>query len=142
MKISTQTRYAMRFLVELALYESKAGLEDRLTTHQIAQKQGISGKYLESIACKLKKAGFVSSLKGVKGGYRLAQPLEEISVGQVMRVMETTYFELHCVKNPEETCPNYEACKLVHYWSNLEEAISCVVDTVMLKDIKDEIDDI
>lgn len=142
MKISTQTRYAMRFLVELALHESKSKLEERLTTHEIAQKQGISGKYLESIACKLKKAGYVDSLKGVKGGYRLARPLDEISVGHVMRVMETTYFELHCVKDPEKTCPNYKDCKLVDYWSNLEQAMSCVVDSIMLKDIKDQIDDI
>lgn len=135
MKISTQTRYALRFLVELALHESKSEPEDRITTQQVSQKQHISEKYLESIASKLKKAGFVDSLKGVKGGYRLAMPLEQITLGHVMRVMETTYFQKHCVENPEKTCPNFKGCAFANCWDTLEENISGIVDCIMLKDI-------
>ena len=139
MKISTQTRYAMRFLVELALYESKSAADERLTIQQAAAKQGISGKYLESIVSKLKKAGLVNSLKGIKGGYRLAKPADDINLGDVMRLMETNYFERHCVDDPETHCPNYEDCVLVGYWCTLEDMITDLVDGITLRVIMEKI---
>ncbi len=136
MKISTQTRYALRFLIELALNESPTS---NITTLAAAEAQGISEKYLESIASKLKKAGFIYSSKGVRGGYRLAMPLSEISVGRVMRVMENEFFKLHCVDKPEDCCKNYGACVLSDYWIELEDLLSVSLDSMTLEKIKGKI---
>lgn len=139
MKITTQTRYGMRFLLELALHESDRTQTDKVTTQQIAQKQGISEKYLESIAAKLKKGGLVFSSKGVNGGYWLAKPIDEICLGDVMRLMETTYFTIHCVVNPEADCPNHKSCPLAKFWNSLEVSISDMVDGLSLEDIKKQV---
>src|SRR5690242_17914101 len=92
MKVSTKTRYALRFLVELALHEDNNEDARRMTTDEIAQNQGISEKYLEAIAAKLKKAGYISSVRGVNGGYNLVKPTSEICIGDVMRFMESSFF--------------------------------------------------
>jgi Rrf2 family protein len=140
MKITTQTRYGMRFLLEIALHESGPAPTAKITTQQIAQKQGISEKYLEAIAAKLKKGGLICSAKGVNGGYWLAKPMNEITLGDVMRLMETTYFDVHCGKHGEhsEDCPNQENCALAKFWVSLEGAISELVDSLSLEDINDQ----
>lgn len=132
MKISTQTRYSLRILSELAM-QADTGI--RITTHQIAESQGLSEKYLESIATKLQKGGFVTSSKGFGGGYRLAMPADEITLGMVMRMMETNYFVTHCVKNPEANCKNYSTCVIHEFLDTIEDALSGVVDNVTIQDI-------
>lgn len=141
MKITTQTRYGMRFLLEIALHESDTTQTDKITTQQIAQKQGISEKYLEAIASKLKKGGLIYSSKGVNGGYWLAKPMNEITLGDVMRLMESTYFKIHCGKYGDgsaEECPNHENCAMAKFWISLEGAISELVDNLSLEDIKEQ----
>ena len=73
MKISTNSRYALRFLMRIAMSEG------RVTTLSVANAEGISEKMLERIAAKLKKSGFVESVKGIGGGYELAMPAEQIT---------------------------------------------------------------
>jgi len=135
MKISTQTRYALRFLVEL----SNPDLRDTPTTlHQIAEKQGISDNYLESIATKLKKHGYLKSYQGSGGGYCLNRDTDNISLGEIMRLMESTYFQVHCISDAEESCVNYDNCPIAHTWSLLGEQIDSVVDNVRLSQLSDE----
>jgi Rrf2 family protein len=131
----------MRFLLEIALHESDQTQTTKITTQQIARKQGISEKYLEAIAAKLKKGGLIYSSKGVNGGYWLAKPVKEISLGDVMRLMESTYFEVHCGKfvgESVENCPNHSNCALANFWVNLEGTISELVDNLSLEDINDQ----
>lgn len=135
MKVSTRTRYAIRFLLELALHEEGKEAPKRLTTEQIAARQGISEKYLESIAAKLKKADYISSVRGVNGGYNLVKSPPEIVVGDIMRLMESTYFATHCIDN-YETCCNNKPCVLMTFWNGLENVITEYVDGTTLEDIK------
>lgn len=116
MKISTQTRYAIRFLCELSACSEN---RNRVTAKQIAENQRISEKYLESIAAKLCRNGYVDSLKGVGGGYALVRPIDQISVGEIIDLMEKRFFEIHCVPNPQETCVNYETCPIAVYWEEV-----------------------
>lgn len=131
MKISTQTRYAVRMMLEIAKQGQNSGF---ITLQEIASKQGISEKYTELIASKLRKAGYVQSLKGVGGGYKLAKAPENISVGEVMRLMESSYFQVHCYKHADVECKNYRDCKVADAWRVLEANISATVDSVKLSD--------
>jgi Rrf2 family protein len=132
MIISTQTRYALRFLLELA----KSGEKDKPTTLRfIAAKQGISEAYLESIATKLRKHGYLRSFKGAGGGYCLTLSIEDITVGEIMRLMETTYFQIHCVIDAEKTCENYKECLMSQACQLLETQIDSVVDNMKLSQL-------
>lgn len=132
MKISTQTRYAVRMLVELALREDEPG---RVSAKRIAANQGISEKYLESLAAKLRKNGVINSMKGVGGGFRLNRPANEIYLGEIMHMMETTFFETHCSKDAEKTCPTFGNCPICDVWEKVEYQISEIVNDVSIRDI-------
>jgi len=132
MKISTQTRYALRFLLEL----SKSAADNKPTTlHQIALSQGISENYLESIATKLKRYGYLRSSKGNGGGYQLVRRPDDISLGEIMRLMESTYFQVHCTHDAENTCVNYVHCKQALAWENLEDRIDVLVNDIRLSEL-------
>lgn len=136
MKVSTKTRYAIRFLIELALHEHEETNFKRLTTEQISINQGISEKYLEAIAAKLKKAGYIHSVRGVNGGYSLAQSPDKIIVGDVMKLMESTFFSVHCIEDYENCCSNYPGCVLTVFWEGLEDTITQYVNSLTVEDIK------
>ncbi len=133
MKISTQTRYALRFLLELSL-RSRPPL--CITTRSIAQRQGISEKYLESIAAKLRKAGYVKSVKGAGGGYILHKDPESITVGAIMRLMETTFFQIHPTNSTQTDSDAHNDCVIVSLYERIEEQIISVVDFVTLSDLR------
>ena len=135
MKISTQTRYAIRFLVELSNSEMR---DSPTTLHYIAEKQGISENYLDSIATKLKKNGYLRSFKGSGGGYCLVRDIEDITVGEIMRLMESTYYQVHCICDAEELCINYGHCQIADTWKLLEKQIDDVVDSVRLSQLTDK----
>ena len=84
MKISTRGKYGLRAMIDLALYSE----QEAVSISSIALRQNISESYLEQLMAKLKKAGLVISTRGAQGGYRLALPMCEISVGHVLRALE------------------------------------------------------
>ncbi|MCL2496158.1 MAG: Rrf2 family transcriptional regulator [Clostridiales bacterium] len=132
MIISTKTRYAVRLLVELSRSEER---EKPTTLRYVANKQGISEAYLESIATKLRKNGYLRSYKGAGGGYCLALPIEDITVGEIMRLMETTYFQVHCTIDAKETCKHYDECLIAQAWTMLESQLDSVVDNVKISQL-------
>lgn len=136
MKITTQTRYAMRFLMELAINEQNpTNSTSRLRTQDISTLQNISEKYLEAIASKLRKGGFINSIKGINGGYWLAKDPSIITLGDVIRVMENEYFTVHCIDEPHSNCPNFPNCTLEKLWSSIEDKINVIVDSVTLESL-------
>ena len=84
MKLSTKGRYGLRAMIDLAQYSE----QEAVSISSIAQRQNISESYLEQLVAKLKKSGLVMSTRGAQGGYRLARPADEISVGDVLRALE------------------------------------------------------
>ena len=82
MKISTKGRYALRFMLDLAMYDT--GTPVRIK--DISTRQGISVKYLEQIVSILNKAGFVRAIRGPQGGYQLVKPPEEYTAGMILRL--------------------------------------------------------
>lgn len=132
MKISTQTRYALRILLELATHAEEHG---RITAKQIAARQKISEKYLEAIASKLTRARYINSMKGVGGGYQLNRPAEQIRVGEIMELMETTYFEVHCSPNGGRNCSMYKHCCMYKFFTGLRDVIDQKVYGTTLADL-------
>lgn len=84
MKLSTKGRYGLRAMVDLGIYSE----QEPVSISSIAQRQQISDRYLEQLIGKLKKAGLVSSVRGAQGGYQLARNPEDISAGDILRVLE------------------------------------------------------
>lgn len=122
MKISTNSRYALRFLLQVA-----AGNGRYITTAAAAEAEGISTKMLERIAAKLGHAGLVESSKGIGGGYRLARPASEITVTDILLTMETPYLPHHCTDDPAG-CRRYCDCRLLPLWEEIEASIRAVTD--------------
>jgi len=130
MKISTNSRYALRFLVRVAQREG-----ERTTTAFIAELEGISEKLLERIAAKLAAEGFVQSVKGAKGGYILSRPASEITVSEILKTMERPYLPHHCIEDPENCCKMYEGCGLLCLWQKIDNTILSVTDNVTVADL-------
>lgn len=130
MKISTNSRYALRFLVRVA----QRG-EERTTTAFVAELEGISEKLLERIAAKLAAEGFVQSVKGARGGYLLSRPADKITVSEILKTMERPYLPHHCIEDPENGCKMYEGCGLLRLWQRIDDAILSVTDNVTVADL-------
>ena len=92
MKLSTKGRYGLRAAVDLALFSK----EGPISISTIAAREGLSESYLEQLFAKLKKAGLISSIRGINGGYQLAKPAGEISVGDVLRALEGEMVVVDC----------------------------------------------
>ena len=131
MRISTKGRYALRLMLDLALHDTG----ENIALKTIAKRQNISGKYLEQIIGMLTKAGFVKSVRGSSGGYRLAKAPEEYTVGDILRLTEGSLAPVACVEEGVETCPKAENCVTLTLWKQLNDAINGVVDHVTVADL-------
>lgn len=131
MKISTRGRYALRLMLDLA----QSDPEQYVTIKSISERQEISGKYLEQIISVLSRAGFVKSIRGSQGGYKLARPAEEYTVGMILRLIEGSLVPVACMEDEPNQCPRCDNCATLDVWKQLDEAISGVVDHITLADL-------
>jgi Rrf2 family protein len=131
MKISTRGRYALRLMLDLALNDA----DQYVTVKSISERQEISGKYLEQIVSVLSRAGFVKSVRGSQGGYRLARPAEEYTVGMILRLIEGSLVPVACMENEPNQCPRCGKSVTLDVWKQLDEAISGVLDHITLADL-------
>ena len=107
MKLSTKGRYGLRALIDLALYSEN----ETVSIASISARQNISESYLEQLIAKLRKAGLVTSVRGAGGGYKLALPASEISVGDILRALEGSLDAVNCPGLEEESsCGGSEFC--------------------------------
>ena len=136
MLVSTKGRYALRVMLELAQDDSAA----YLPLPAIAERQGISEKYLESIISVLSKAGLVDGLRGKGGGYRLNRPAADYSVGQVLRLTEGSLAPVTCLEGDENTCPRAGHCTTLPMWEKLDTIINDYLDSVSLADLLTQTD--
>lgn len=130
MKLSTRGRYALRLMLDLAL--QPAG--QNVSLKSIAQRQGISLKYLEQIVTPLNRCGYVTSNRGAQGGYALSRPPEEYTVGMILRTIEGSLAPVSCVESGA-SCPRMDCCATVEVYRRIDEAIDQVVDGITLADL-------
>jgi len=127
---STKGRYALRVMADLANHEGWVSLGD------IAERQGISRKYLEQVMALLLKAGYVESTRGKSGGYRLARPAEEYTLGNILRAVEGTLAPVACLDcTSGEICPRVEDCPTVEVWRDLGSVTSAYLNEKRLSDL-------
>ncbi len=133
MKISTRGRYGLRALVEIARLNEKG----QVSVKEISARQKISENYLEQIIFPLKKAGIVKSIRGAQGGYLLARPAAEITVGDILRVLEGDIAPVECLAGNGAGCDRADSCPTIGLWRELNEAVYKVVDSHTLQDLVD-----
>ena len=131
MLVSTKGRYALRTMVDLAIH----GDGEPVKIKDIANRQGISGKYLEQIISILSRAGFVRSIRGNQGGYYLARPSSDYTVGSILRITEGSLAPVDCLSGDNNPCTRQMDCVTLRLWRELDEAISGVVDKYTLEDL-------
>ena len=135
-KISTKGRYGLRMMIDIAMNQQ----EGPVSVRDIARRQSLSDKYLEQIITSANKAGLLKSIRGAGGGYQLARPAKEISVGQILRAMEGSLSPVACVREAADApavCQNAGECATYELWRDIKAAVDQVVDGRTLQDIID-----
>lgn len=133
MKISTKGRYALRLMLDIALYGEEAPVRMKDT----ASRQDISVKYLEQIVSLLVKAGYLKSIRGPQGGYQLMYPAGEYTVGMILRVTEGSLAPVSCLEGDRNGCERSAGCVTLRIWRELKDAVDGVVEKYTLQDLVD-----
>ena len=120
MMISTRGRYALRVMTDLAEHPDAGYIPLR----QIAQRQDISEKYLESILKALVHGGLLEGVRGKGGGYRLTRPAEQVTVGNILRLTEDSLAPVACLDAGAAPCPRAAACRTLPMWKRLDSLIN------------------
>ena len=136
MKVSTRGRYALRLMLDLAL--NNTGEPVRLK--DVAKRQEISEKYLESIVVLLSRAGLVEGVRGKGGGYRLTRSIDQYSVGEILRLTEGSLAPVTCLEGAENTCPRAGQCHTLPMWEKLDSLINGYLNSVSLADLLKQTD--
>jgi Rrf2 family protein len=131
MMISTKGRYALRVVLDLAEHQS----EDYISLKEIAERQEISEKYLESIIKPLVKANILTGLRGKGGGYRLNRSPESYTVGNILRLTEGSLAPVSCVEGGNVQCDRMSSCRTLPIWIKLDQIINEYLDGITLADI-------
>ncbi|HOS96955.1 MAG TPA: Rrf2 family transcriptional regulator [Deltaproteobacteria bacterium] len=132
MKLSTRSRYGVRLMLDLAI--AHQGGKGQVFLKDIAGQEGISEKYLSLIMIPLKAAGLVTSTRGAHGGYSLARNPSQITLREIVDVLEGGTCLVDCVKNPD-VCPRSGTCTSRDLWSALSGKISETLDSITLEDL-------
>lgn len=130
MRLSTRSRYGTRMMIDLAQHYDDGPVQMR----DISERQNVSMKYLEQLVIPLKRAKFIRSVRGPKGGHMLARPPEKIRVGEIVRVLESQSCLVVCVENPD-ACEKYGDCPARDLWDAATRAVYEKLDTVTLSDV-------
>ena len=133
MMISTRGRYALRVMIDLAEQQTSSFTPLK----EIAARQEISEKYLESIVKNLVQNGFLEGLRGKGGGYRLVRSPEEYTVGSILRLMEGSLAPVACLEQRALPCSREEKCRTLPMWKKLYAMLNDFFDGVTLADLID-----
>lgn len=134
MGISTKSTYGIRAMFELALHYGRSPI----SVTYISERENISVSYLEQLLTKLRREGLVKSVRGPKGGYILAKKPREITVGDIVRVLDGDITPAHCVVSnfsKNKGCKMIDRCVTKTVWRKLKDVIDGLLDSVSLKDL-------
>ena len=134
MLISTKGRYALRVMLDLAERRD----EGYIVLMDIAKRQEISEKYLESIIAVLSRAGFVQALRGRGGGYRLAREPESYTVGSILKLTEGPLAPVACLEGEKNLCNRAATCKTLPMWTKLDMLVNDIFVDITLADLLQE----
>lgn len=129
MKLSTKGRYGLQAMVDLGVYSK----EKHVSLKSIAERLSMSENYLEQLMALLKKNKLIISTRGAQGGYALAKPPEEITIGEILRALEGSLAPTDCsCKNNVVHCAMDGKCVTKSVWEKIRDSIDKVVDNITL----------
>jgi len=134
MLVSTKGRYALRVMIDLAEHNSG----EFIPLKEIADRQEISEKYLESIISTLTKADFLVGLRGKGGGYRLTRSPEKYTVGSILKLAEGTLAPVACLECTPNRCSRAAQCRTLPMWEKLGKIIDDYFEGITLADLAAE----
>ncbi|MDD5795688.1 MAG: Rrf2 family transcriptional regulator [Oscillospiraceae bacterium] len=135
MTFSTKGRYALRVMIDLAVYSNG----DYIALKDIAKRQEISLKYLEQVISLLNKAGFLQSMRGNNGGYKLAKNPKEYTAGDILRATEGSLAPISCLQNTPNQCERRDKCTTISFWEKYYQIVTDYVDNVTLNDLAENV---
>lgn len=131
MLISTRGRYALRVLIDLAEHQA----EGYIPLKEIARRQDISEKYLESILKSLVKNGLLTGLRGKGGGYQLTRSPEQYAVWDVLRLTEDSLAPVACLEDGAPPCGRAADCRTLSLWQGLDHVIRDYLGKITVADL-------
>lgn len=134
MKLSTKGRYALRMLLDLAEHRN----DGYVALKDIAERQGISKKYLEQIVPIFNKSDLLRTNRGFQGGYQLAKTPDKITVGEILRLTEGSLAPVSCLERSPVECSRSDVCPTLPVWQGLYRVMTEYLDGISLQDILDQ----
>lgn len=134
MKLSTKGRYGVAAMYDLALHYGQGPI----SLKSVAQRQSISEHYLEQLMGTLRKAGYVKSVRGAQGGYTLTKEPYQITVGDIIRIMEGPIAPVDCLLSGRvnnDYCDRAGICVTRGVWAKVRDSINSVLDSITLADL-------
>ena len=131
MIVSTKGRYALRVMLCFA----QRGGDEYVPLKEIAEAEGISQKYLESIMTILSKADFVDAVHGKGGGYRLNRKPEDYTVGSILKLTEGSLAPVSCTSQGPSACSRSSCCHALPMWEKLDQMIDNFFENITIADL-------
>lgn len=131
MMVSTRGRYALRAMIDIA--ERNTG--EYIPLKEIAARQGVSEKYLESILPVLTKAGILDGVRGKGGGYKLARAPESCTVGRILKLVEGDIAPVACLECAPNTCRRANECRTLPMWQKLQATVDAFFEGITIADL-------
>ncbi len=144
MRLSKRGEYGLRAMIELATWDQDNPGGHVVQIKDLAQRQKIPAKFLEQILLSLKNAGLLQSKMGIGGGYYLARPANEITLGHIVRVLDGPLAPIRCVSQMAYEpcgCPDEQTCGLRMVMADVRNAITDILDHTSLADVARRVGD-
>ncbi len=134
MNFTAKEDYGIRAVLDIALNSNNAPIQAK----EIASRQDIPEQFLEQLLATLRRSGIIRSIRGASGGYDLAKPAAQISIGEIIHSLSGPFVPIQCVNDDDTNrCPVQELCSVSHFWSRLKKAIEGVVGNTTIQDLID-----
>lgn len=137
MKISTRGRYALRMLMDMVRHQDRGPV----SLKDIAERQNLSQKYLEQIALALNRFDIMHGSRGHQGGYRLLVNPADLTIYQILTIVEGSMAPVSCLDNPLNECPRKEGCHTLFIWEGLDAVVREYLSGITLQDVIDRAGD-
>ena len=131
MKISTRGRYALRVMIDLA----EQNLDAFIPLKEVAERQEISRKYLESIAQVLSKAGLIEGAHGKGGGYKLTRSPADYTVAEILRLTEGSLAPVACLEGSSNECLRADSCRTLPMWTEFGRLVNDYFEGITVADL-------